>query len=262
MQMRPGLATLILLCFVITVSSALAESGTERFTVTSTLDGRTVLPLRIHWIAHPHIALSQVQAVDYSIDGRRAWVEHHPPYYYGNNEGNYGNWLVTSFLAPGLHTFRVRAVTLAGRTATDTVRARVIAAPAPPSNLAGAWTRIVTPDDLKKGEPGPPAGRWTFHVTSIGWGGDGSGAATAGDIPGWSGQDRWDVRYLPNGNVVMGPEINTPNEQNGAFCGVDPLHTWTVALSADDQSMTLNPEGQDSCSDRVAILQGTWTRTH
>jgi hypothetical protein len=261
--MRPSLGTLILLCFVIAVSSALAgNSASKRFTVSSTLDGKKVLPLRIHWMAQVRNAPAQVTEADYFIDGKKAWTDHNAPYYYGGNERSSTNSLVTSFLAPGVHTFRVRAVTLAGRTATDTVRARVIAAPSPPSNLAGAWTRIVTPDDLKKGPPGPPAGPWTFHVTSVGWGGDGTGAATGAAVPGWSGQDRWDVRYLPNGNVVLGPEVVTPDQQSGGFCGIDPLQTWTVALSADDQSMTLNPEAQDNCGDRVAILQGTWTRVH
>jgi hypothetical protein len=239
---------LLLLAGVVAISSALAGGDPKRFTVSSTLDGKRVLPLRIHWIAHPHIALAQVKEVDYFIDGQRAWTEHHPPYYYGSNGGSYGNWLVTSFLKPGLHTFTVRAVTLTNKKATDTVRARVIAAPAPPAHLAGAWTRIVTADDLKKGPPGPPAGPWTITISSVGW-------ATG---PG----DNFDVRYLANGNVVMGPEVVTPSQQSGAFCGVDPLHTWTVALSADDQSMRLDPVGQDNCGDRVAIMQGTWTRVH
>jgi hypothetical protein len=230
---------------VVGLSSALARGDPRRFTVTSTLDGKTVLPLRIHWIARPqHIALAKITKVDYLIDGRRAWTEHHPPYYYGDN----GNWLVTAFLDPGLHTFTVRAVTKSGLTATDSVKARVMAAPAPPAKLAGAWTRMVTKDDLKKGPPGPPPGRWTITVSSVGW------AVGPGD--------NFDVRYLANGNVVMGPEVVTPTRQSGAFCGVDPLHEWKVALSADDKSMTLDPVGHDNCGDRVAIMQGTWSRTH
>jgi hypothetical protein len=249
------IVTVALLAGVVAVSSALAGSDPKSFTVTSTLDGKTVLPLRIHWIAFTqHIKPALIEEVDYLIDGQRAWTEHQAPYYYGGNEGNTSNWLVTSFLKPGVHTFTVRAVTLPGlsavikQAATDTVKARVIPAPPPPANLAGAWTRIVTPADLKKGPPGPPAGPWTITISSIGW-------ATG---PG----DDFDVRYLPNGNLVMGPEVVTPKQQSGAFCGVDPLHTWTVTLSADDQSMQLDPVGTDTCGDRVAILQGAWTRVH
>jgi hypothetical protein len=98
------------------------------------------------------------------------------------------------------------------------------------------------------GESRPPAGRCTITVGKVAW-------ATG---PG----DNFDVRYLADGNVVVGPEIDTPIRQSGAVCGVDPLHTWTVALSADDQSMRLDPVGQDNCGDRVAIMQGTWTRVH
>jgi len=228
----------------IAVPFALAVSTAKGFTITSTLDGKAVLPLRIPWIAHPRIPQAQVKKIDFFIDGRRAWTEHHAPYTYGDD----GNRLVTTFLKPGLHTFTVRALTATGKAATDTVKARVIAAPAPPAKLAGAWTRIVTPADLKKGPPGPPAGRWTITVTSIGW--------STGP------HDNFDVRYLPNGNIVMGPEVVTPVQQTGAFCGVDPLHTWTVSLSADDKSMQLNPSGKDTCGDRVAIMQGTWTRAN
>jgi hypothetical protein len=241
-------STLVVLAGVVAASSALAGSDPKRFTVTSTLGGKHVLPQRIRWIAHPHIASTQVAQVDYFIDGHRAWTEHDAPYFYGGNDGRRSNWLVTSFLKPGMHRFAVRVVTLTGRKATDTVKARVVAASAPPAKLAGTWTRIVTADDLKKGPPGPPPGRWTITITSVGW------AAGPGDT--------FDVRYLANGNVVMGPEIVTPKQQTGAFCGVDPLHTWTVTLSTDDQSMKLDPVGHDNCGDRVAIMQGTWTRLH
>jgi hypothetical protein len=246
MSLRVFALAVATLASVIAVSSALAGGPDKSFTVTSSLDGKSVLPLRIRWIAAPQIPVAQVREVDYLIDGRKAWVEHHAPYYYGANDGNYGNWLVTSFLSPGMHTFTVRAVAQKGGTATDTTRARVIAAPPPPAKLAGTWTRVVTPADLKKGPKGPPPGRWTLHITSVGWG--------------WSARDRWDVRYLPEGNIVMGPEIDTPAEQAGGFCGVDTLFTWTVRAATDDRTMELDPVGHDTCGDRVAVLQGVWTR--
>ena len=40
-----------------------------------------------------------------------------------------GNWLVTSFLKPGAHTFTVRVITSGGNTATDTVQASVTVPP-------------------------------------------------------------------------------------------------------------------------------------
>ena len=97
-----------------------------RVTVTSTLDGHTVLPHRIHWQAFASTPAGHISKVDYLIDGRLSWVETLTPYFYGRD----GNWLVTSFLTSGEHTFTVRAFTPDGRTATDTVKASV--PPRPP----------------------------------------------------------------------------------------------------------------------------------
>jgi hypothetical protein len=99
MRPRTRVLSLVLLVAVVAVSSALAGGGQNHFTATATLDGKRVLPLRIRWRPRPeHVALARVNEVDYVIDDRRAWVKHHPPYHYGSNEGNYGNWLVISFL--------------------------------------------------------------------------------------------------------------------------------------------------------------------
>src|SRR5690348_9885266 len=106
-----------------------------RLTVTSTLDGHTALPHRIHWQAFPSGPPLDVSQVDYLIDGRQLWVEHAAPYFYGSD----GNYLVTSFLKPGEHTFTVRVIGSAGQTATDSVTATVPPAPAPPAALAGTW---------------------------------------------------------------------------------------------------------------------------
>jgi len=238
--------SLALLAGVVAVSSALAGSDTNSFTVTSSLDGKTVLPLRSHWIADPQIdpSLGEVTEVDYFIDGFHAWTTRQAPWYFGDD----GNWLVTTFMKPGLHTFAVRAVTSDGQVANDKVTARVIAAPRPPAKLAGAWTRIVSANDLKKGPPGPHAGRWTITIGPIGW---------------MTGDNQWlDVRYLPNSRIVIGPEIVDRPEQTGGFCGVDPLHTWKVTLAAHNKRMRLDPIGSDPCRDRVAVIQGTWTRIH
>ena len=40
---------------ILATSAALAQGGAAGFTVHSSLDGKTVLPLRIHWIAHPQL---------------------------------------------------------------------------------------------------------------------------------------------------------------------------------------------------------------
>jgi hypothetical protein len=242
MTPRKRLLALVLLAGVVAVSSAIAGHSDTGFTVTSTLDGKTALPVRIQWIATPQNA-QNVNEVDYFIDGYHAWTEHTAPYYYASD----GNWLVTAFLKPGLHTFTVRATTTDNQVATDTVKAQVVAAPRPPAKLAGSWSRTVTPADLKKGPPGLPAGRWTFAITSKGW--------TFGP------DNRLDTQYLPSGNVVIGSTIiNRPEQTN--ICDGQPPERWKVKVSPDDTTMRLDPLDSDPCGIRLAVLQGTWTHSH
>lgn len=246
-------AALALAC-VTGISSALAAAPTAKraLEVTSTLDGKRVLPLRIHWIAGPHIASSRVKEVDFLIDGRLGWVEHRAPYVYGDD----GNWLVTSFLKPGMHTFTVRAITFNDRKTSDTVKARVVAAPAPPAQLAGIWRRRVTPADVQKASSSqpPPPGVWNIHISSTGW------RMTDPN----NGGGIFDVAYLSATTLRMRPTIETPpfpNPSNGGFCeDTDPLFNWTAKAASDDKTLRLDPKGKDPCGDRAAILQGTWRR--
>ena len=75
--------------------------------------------------------------VEFLIDGKLRWSEMNPPYAYGDDS----NWLVTSWLAPGLHRFTVRVSAKDGRTAERTTNARVVSPPRPPAELTGKWTR-------------------------------------------------------------------------------------------------------------------------
>lgn len=104
-QARPGCAALLLILALAACSStgATASSGPASsaaspamLKVTSTLDGHTGLPHRIRWQAIPIVPAADVSEVDFLIDGRLGWAEHHRPYFYGDD----GNWLVTSFLTP------------------------------------------------------------------------------------------------------------------------------------------------------------------
>jgi hypothetical protein len=78
MTIRSACTGIILLVVGIAGSSALAGSH-PNLTVTSNLDGKTVLPLRIPRIAHPQLAVKRVARVDYLIDGQLAWIEHSRP---------------------------------------------------------------------------------------------------------------------------------------------------------------------------------------
>jgi hypothetical protein len=252
MSLRSYAIAIGCLAAVIATSSALAGGETQPAKVTSSLDGKTVLPLRIHWIGRPQVALSNVKELDFLIDGRLAWIEHRAPYVYADD----GNWLVTSFLTPGKHAFAVRMITTDGRRSIDTVHARVVAAPTPPAALAGTWRRTVTADDLKKSTSGQtaPPGLWKLAVRSKGW--------VMTDPQGGGGM--FDVAYLTATKLQMRPTIETPpfpNPSNGGFCtDTDPLWTWTAVVSDDGKTMSLTPTAPDRCGDRAAILQGTWSR--
>jgi hypothetical protein len=227
--MRRRIAMIGFLAAIVGVSSALAGVGDTSFTVTSSLDGKSVLPVRSHWIAYPKIDPSQgqVSEVDYLIDGFHAWTAHSSPWYFGDS----GNWLVTTILKPGLHTFTVRAVVSPDTVAVDKFKARVVAPPKPPARVAGSWSR---------------AGR-TLFIAKTGW--------TIGP------NQIFDARYLANGSAVLGPEIIDRPEQPPT-CGANPPRSWKVLLSASGKRMQLRPIGSDRCSARVAALRGTWTRFH
>jgi hypothetical protein len=227
--MHRWLAILVLLACVAAVCSALARSDSSTFAVTSSLDGKTVLPVRSHWVAYPQLDPSQGQVaeVDYFIDGFHAWTARSSPWSFGDN----GNWLVTTILSPGMHTFTIRAVVSPDKVAIDKVQARVVAPSRPPARLAGSWSR---------------AGR-TLFIAKAGW--------TIGP------NQIFDARYLANGTVVLGPEVIDRPEQPPT-CGTSPPQRWKVTQSASRKSMELRPIGSDLCRARLAVMEGTWERVH
>jgi hypothetical protein len=268
-QARPGRAALLLILALAACSSTGGTASTgpaapskaassAKLKVTSTLDGLTALPLRIHWQAFPSVPTADVSEVDFLIDGRLAWVKHHTPYLYGGFERGVGNWLVTSFLTPGEHTFTVRVITASGQTVTDTGKASVTPPPAPPAAVAGTWTRVVTAADVQKAtsDQPPPPGRWQLQIGPVGW--------QLHDPTG--GGLLFDVRYThASGNLQMRSAIDYPpypqNDQGGFCNGRDPLWEWTYSAADGGRTLTLHPVGHDPCGDRIAILSGVWTRT-
>src|SRR5581483_4885909 len=157
----------VLLLSLLVVAPITARPGAA-FKVTSTLDGKAVLPHRIHWLGYPSLAHAKVAKVEFLIDGRLAWVEHQAPYVYGSDDnGRNEGYLVTSWLSPGTHHFVVRATATDGTSAVDTVVARVLPAPAPPAALAGTWERTV--DAAGAPKPGSAGNPTSTIVASGPW---------------------------------------------------------------------------------------------
>jgi hypothetical protein len=250
----------LLLAFAIAASPAVARAGTggaHPFVVKSTIDGKTELPQRVHWIAKPGIAASKVVEVIFLIDGKIAWVEHKPPYVYGND----GNWLVTSAFKPGLHRFTVRTTTADVKTVSKTVKARVLPAAAPPAQLAGSWQRTVTKEQA--GSDTPP-GPWGITIDSTGWiirDPDGFRACACGN---WI-----DAAYISSNLLELRSGIWTqPNNDqvklggNGWCNDTNAPVQYTWAVSADTLTLTLN--GPDLCGDSTGkqdgVVAGVWTR--
>jgi hypothetical protein len=245
--------------------AAAAAKQPKTFKVKSTLDGKTVLPQRIHWLAFPRLPSSQVRQVEFLIDGKVRWVESRAPYSYSDD----GGYLVTSWLSPGRHRFTVRATSWTGRRGIATVVARVIPAPSPDASLAGSWQReVATPVAPDPNYPGDavPAGTWTLTFDQR-W--------IASQFPG-----TFDPKTSPQtaaGNVLLDdytPESNTltlygavttgpfnPRVAAGGgwWCGPGgPKATYTWSVS--DTTLTLKPIVADACSQRGGIYAGQWTR--
>jgi hypothetical protein len=168
-----GAGALVPLLSVILVSSAPASPTVQPFKVTSSIDGRKVLPLRIRWLAYPKAPRTQISKVDFLIDGKLRCSERHAPYNYGSDDfrGHLG-YLVTTWLSPGRHRFTVRAILKDGQKASHTVVARVLSAPEPPAALAGRWQRTVTREEVARVDPRSvgdlPTGRWELVFDRIG----------------------------------------------------------------------------------------------
>lgn len=215
---RPALCMLVAILAAAACSSgtgsatptATLVARTAKLTVTSTLDGLTALPHRVHWQAFPRPS-ANITEVDFLIDGKQLWVEHNSPYFFGDD----GNYLVTSFLAPGRHAFSVRAVDVSGHVAMDTVTATVPPAPRPPKALTGTWKGFVKqgPADSCSPGPCPPAGDWRLVITPIGW----QVYDTAG------GGGLYDVVYLSAGlaEIRTGMATGHQNTDGNAWCNHD-----------------------------------------
>jgi hypothetical protein len=240
------------------------------FKIRSSLDGKAVLPHRIHWLAYPKLPTSTKVKVEFLIDGKVLWAERDLPYTYSDD----GGYLVTSWLTPGKHRFTVRATIVRigsklvtnGATAEDTVTARVLKAPDPPAGLAGTWKR--TPDVT--GHPTFPAGtykliferRWIqerfpgkFDPETTHANGPGTGKGLIED-------NDWEphaTTFHVQGAVVF-KRFDRNDPEGGSACdygGPGTDYSWSVS----GNTLTLAPlSGKDPCAPRGFLWTGEWTR--
>jgi hypothetical protein len=247
---RPALLlSVVAVPLAVAIASAAAGGGGEQpFTVKSTLAGRKVLPHRIQWLGVPSLAEAKLSEVDFLIDGKIRWREHHQPYTYGYD----GNYLVSSWLAPGVHTFTVVAVSKDHRRATASSSARVLPAPAPPASLAGDWERVVTKDEAARAVSSS-SGTWQLTIDRIGW---------RFRDPGTHGA-LVDVAYLSPGMIEARGGISTklpgPGDEGNVWCDelFQPVrYRWLVAGG----TLTLTFAGPKRCDGQSEIRGGSWTR--
>jgi hypothetical protein len=268
---RPPFRILIALVGVIvTPSSAPASLTVQPVKVTSSIDGKKVLPLRIRWLAYPRVPMAQISEVDFLIDGKLRCIEHSPPYNYGSDDfhGHLG-YLVTTWLSPGRHRFTVRAVLTNGRKASHTVIARVLPAPEPPPALAGRWQRTVTDEEVSKVDPRSvgdlPTGKWELVFDRIGaWNLDpaGSGVVEHVNVRGDTiGIDAavW-MTAVVNGHGK--PPLNRYGYKDiGAGWREDgPPGSYTWSVSGKQLTLTAIRETSGPFLARRAVWEGIWTR--
>jgi hypothetical protein len=246
---------------------AAARPATNPFKVTSTLDGKTVLPHRIRWLAFPRLPAAQIKQVDFLIDGKVRWIEHNAPYSYSDD----GGYLVTSWLAPGRHRFAVRATSISGRRAIHTVLTRIVAAPEPPAELAGSWQRDVpteVPGDPRcSGADAVPAGRWTLVFDRRWIESHYPGTFNPATSPRTgAGNILLDDYVLGSGTFTVYGAVTTglgnPRVAAGGGWWCDPggpsaTYTWSVS----GNTLTLRPvRGGDKNTQRGGVYAGEWRR--
>jgi hypothetical protein len=269
----PGLGVIALIVVAAAVSAAAATGRTsQRLAVTTSLDGKKVLPQMTRWVAHANVAPANIARVDFLIDGKLRWVEHLSPYNYGSDDekGHLG-YLFTSWLAPGTHRFTAVVRTTDGQKASDVVVARVLPASIPPTALAGTWTRELTPADVAKADPKygtdnvPPTGKWRLVIDRTGiWELDslGTGIVQAYSIAGDLLRSYAPIQMLPRRANGDPGEITRFGSRVAVGGGIDcdesgPFGNYRWSVSGSQLTLSV---AREPCGQRRAVYEGTWTR--
>ena len=258
---------LLLVCGALVLGASASASSARpeapAFTIGSSLDGKTVLPHRIRWIASASAPVL-FPGVEFLIDGKLVFANRLEPYAFADDGRDEASgtrktgYLVTSWLAPGAHRFTVRGKAIvAGRrtTAEKTVRARVSAPPSPPGQLAGTWHRrldVAIPPDPNRLYKSVTTQPGAYRIVI-----DRRYLRLSGPAP----RKNVKIDYVadPRTITIRGP-VWTGDPNEGAICdpwGPDATYTWSVS----EGTLTLESSGKpDACKQRAGILTGEWTR--
>jgi hypothetical protein len=257
MKMLGKLLVAAALAAVVAAAPSAFAHGSATFSVSSSLDGKKVLPIRSHWLGYTDLPRSQVAHVDFLVDGKVRWIEHNPPYNFASDEnGHKMGYLITTWITPGLHRFAVRVTDTSGNSQSDTVTARVTAAPAPPAALAGTWTRI-----SPGGSDQPFRGRWLLIFDRVGeWHLDpmGTGVVNQYAVGGHTLHLYAPIQMAPFNDGKTGINRDGHHDIGGNDCNMSgPFGRYLWSVSGDTLTLTRIYEG---CHGRGKILTGTWSR--
>jgi hypothetical protein len=268
--LRQPLVLLLSLAIALVLAGSAMPRGSHRVSlrVTSSIDGKKVLPLRIRWLAHPNVAASSVDHVDFLIDGKLRCVERKAPYNYGSDDFNgHLGYLVTTFLSPGRHRFTARAALTNGQKASDTVVARVLPAPAPPTELAGRWERTVTDDEVRKVDPTSvgdlPTGKWELVFDRIGaWSlSHGSGVVDHATYTGDTIAVDAAVWMVPGHDSHYAVSRYGYSDIGPGWREDGPAGSYHWSVSGNQLTLTVIRETHGPYLVRQAVWEGVWTRT-
>ena len=240
-------------------ASSTSSTAASRGEITSSIREGAELTEPVRWEARLRDdSTADISEVRFLIDGEVEHVERIEPYQFAGDQ----NLLLPGTLAPGSHTFAVDARVADGGSLTAATTAEVSRRAEPvPAAVVGTWTRKVTPAEVNRtedfrnpayGDP-LPVGRWTVEIGA-------DGVARYTDP--FKRQDSLtvgQVRFEPDGGLVVGNEIPNVSGAEGYFCP-ETVGVGSYRWSVNDDNLVVDAVDDRECADRNSFWNGTFTR--
>jgi hypothetical protein len=240
-------------------ASSTSSTAALQGEITSSIPEGAELTEPVQWEARlTDVSTADISEVRFLIDGKVEHVERLEPYQFAGDH----NLLLPGTLAPGSHTFAVdaRLVDGGGLTTASTAKVSRRAQPVPAA-VVGTWTRRVTPaevsrtDDFRRPEYGDPlpVGRWTVKIGA-------DGVARYTDP--YQRQDSLtvgQVRFEPDGSLVVGDEIPNLPGAEGYFCP-ETVDVGAYRWSVNGDNLVVDVVDDRECADRNSFWNGTFNR--